>query len=66
MQAIVIQVESEGEKVVVATKPNIRSNIEVVKLPTFNREMNRVFRFLIVCRLYIRIEIRDVLVEEQV
>ena len=49
MQAIVIQVESEGEKVVVATKPNIRSNIEVVKLPTFNREMNRVFRFLIEC-----------------
>lgn len=66
MQAIVIQVESEGEKVVVATKPNIRSNIEVVKLPTFNREMNRVFRFLIACRLYIRIEIRDVLVEVQV
>jgi len=38
----------------------------VVKLQTFNVEARQVSEFLIAYRLYIRMKIRDAIVEEQV
>ena len=48
------------------SRPNIRLNIEVAKLLIFNREVSRISGFLMTCRLYIRIRMRDVIVEEQI
>ena len=42
-------------------RPNMRST---AKLLTFNGEMSKVSRFLIVYRLYIRIKIKNVLVKK--
>jgi len=50
---------------VAVSRPNTRSNIKVAKLQTFNRETSKVSEFLILYRLYIRMRIRKVLVEEQ-
>jgi len=49
---------------VVALRPNTMSNIEVVKLPTFNGNAIKVLEFIMACKLYIRMRIRDVLVEK--
>lgn len=38
----------------------------MAKPQTFNEKAGKIFMFLIVCRLYIRIKIRNNLVEEQV
>ena len=48
------------------SRPNIRLNIEVAKLLIFNRKVSRISGFLMACRLYIRIRMRDVIVEEQI
>ena len=48
------------------SRPNTGSNIEVTILQTFNRETGKILGFLMVCRLYIRIKIRDISVKEQV
>jgi len=49
-----------------ASRLNTGSNIEVTMLQMFNKETGKILGFLIVCRLYIRIKIRDISVEEQV
>jgi len=52
-----------------ATKgPNIRSNVEIAKPLVFNREARKIggYRYITVCKLYLRIRIREVLVEEQI
>ena len=48
------------------SQSNTGSNVDVVKPLTFNRNISKVLDFLIVCRLYIRIRMRDKLVEEQI
>jgi len=40
--------------------------MEVAKLPVFNREAGRVGGFIIVYRLYLRMKMREAMVEEQV
>lgn len=45
---------------------NTRSNIKVAKLPTFNRDTSKVLEFLMVYRLYIRMRMRNTLVEKQI
>ena len=45
-------------------RSNTRSNIEVAKLPVFNREAGRVGGFIMACRLYLRMRIRGATVEE--
>jgi len=47
-------------------QPNIGSNIEVAKLQTFNREAGKVLEFLIIYRLYIRMRMREAIVEKQI
>jgi len=46
--------------------PNIGSHMEVAKLAIFNREAGRVGGFIMACRLYIKIKLRENTVEEQV
>jgi len=47
-------------------KPNTGSNIEVAIPPTFNRELERVPEFMIACKLFIRMKMREEAVEKQV
>ena len=57
----------EEERVeVVALRSNIRLNIEVAIPPIFNRDTSKISEFIMACKLYIRIRIRDISVEEQV
>jgi len=51
---------------VLITQPNTRSNVDIVKLPMFSREINKILGFLMACRLFIRMKIRNELVKEQI
>jgi len=59
-----------GEAVVgvggVTEKSNTGSNIEVAKLPVFNREAGKVRGFITVYRIYLRMRIREAMVKEQI
>ena len=65
IQALIIRrVVVEAEE---ATKgSNTRSNIEIAKLLVFNREVGKIGGFITVCKLYLRIKIRETKVEEQI
>jgi len=54
----------EREEAVVALELNTRSNIKVAKPLTFNRDTSKVLEFLMACRLYIRMRMRNTLVEK--
>lgn len=56
--------EEEGE--VVVLRPNTRLNVDIAKPPTFNWNATKVSEFIMACRLYIRMRMRDVLVKKQV
>ena len=45
---------------------NIGPQMEVAKPAIFNGEVERVGEFVIACRLYLRMKMREVTVEEQV
>jgi len=45
---------------------NMRSHMEVAKLAIFNGEAGKVGGFIMVCRLFLRIKLREATVEEQV
>jgi len=45
---------------------NIRFNIKVAKPPIFNGKAEKVGGFITVCRLYLRIKLRETIVEEQI
>ena len=47
-------------------QPNTGSNIEVAKLQTFNGKISKILGFLTICKLYIRIRMREMVVEEQI
>ena len=47
-------------------KSNTESNIEVAKLLIFNKEVSRVMEFITVYRLYLRMRMKEVLIEEQI
>jgi len=57
--------EEKGAETIIS-QLNTESNIEVTKPQIFNGEVSKVLGFLTVCRLYIRIRMRDVLVKKQV
>jgi len=45
---------------------NTKLNINIAELLTFSRETNKVLGFLTVCKLYIRIRMKNASVEEQI
>ena len=47
-----------------ASKPNIGSNTEVAKLLVFNGSSEKVSDFIIACKLYIRMRMREEIVEK--
>ena len=56
----------EAELAVVISRPDIGSNVEVAKPQMFNRKASKVSGFLTLCRLYIRMRMRETIVEEQI
>jgi len=53
-------------RVTEAPRPITELNIEVAKLQIFNRTTSKVLEFLIVYKLFIRIRIRETVIEEQI
>jgi len=47
-------------------EPNTGSNVEVAKLLVFSREAEKVEGFVMACRLYLRIRMREIMVEKQI
>jgi len=47
-------------------EPSTGSNMKVTRLPMFNREASKMLEFLTACKLYIRMKMREILVEKQV
>jgi len=62
---LIAQAGLEGEEAVVF-QPNMELNIDIAKLPTFSGNIRKVLGFLTVCRLFIRIKMRNDLVKGQV
>lgn len=50
----------------IASKPRYRFQSEVAKLSLFDRDPEKIMGFVIACKLYIRIRMREKLVEELV
>jgi len=70
--AIQVQIQAlivEGAVVVgegATERSNTESNIEVAKPPVFNEEAERVEGFITVCRIYLRMRMREATVEKQI
>ena len=45
---------------------NTESHIKVAKPPVFNREAGKIGEFIIVCRLYLKMKMREAMVEERI
>lgn len=58
-----ILLAAEGAKAVVP-RPNIKSNVEVAKPQIFDGAASKVLESLIACKLFIRMRMRKVAVEE--
>jgi len=50
----------------VVPRPNTGLDIEVAKPLIFNGNASKISEFLMACRLFIRMRMRDALVEEQI
>jgi len=60
MQELLITLRGRAEP-----KPNSASQAEIVTLPLFDGEASKVGGFVIVCKLYLKMRIRESMVEEQ-
>jgi len=56
---------TQGEKEMIIPRSNTRFNSEVAKPPLFDREASKVVESIIAYRLYIKIEIMNVAIKEQ-
>ena len=66
IQALLVATEGMGSVERGVTEPNMGPHMEVAKLAIFNGEVGKVGGFVITCRLYLRMKMREVTVEEQV
>jgi len=69
LQILLVARKGAGEEdgvEVTDSRPNTRSNVDMAKPPTFNRDTIKVLDFITVYRLYIRIKMKDNLIEEQI
>jgi len=62
MQALLTATGERGRKI--AEESNTGSNIKVAKSSVFNRKTEKVGSFIIVCKLYLRMKMRGILVEK--
>lgn len=60
------ETEGEGEVKVATSELNTRFNVKVAKPPTFNRDASKISGFITTYRLYLRMRMRNTLVEEQI
>ena len=58
--------ERREEGVVEVSRPNIKLNIDIAKLLIFNGNTSKVLEFLMACKFYVRMKMKDTLVEEQI
>ena len=63
IQALLVAGEGRAERRAMGS--NTGSQMEVAKLAIFNGEAGRIEGFVIICRLYLRIKMKEVTVEEQ-
>jgi len=63
---VVEQEKEEIKGVKVAPRPNTEFNSKIAKLLTFDGDTNKAVGFVITYKLYIRIKMMEVSVEEQV
>ena len=66
IQALLVATGGTGSAERGVTEPDMGPHMEVAKLAIFNREVGKVGGFVITCRLYLRMKMREVTVEEQV
>jgi len=66
LQTLIALASIEGENAAAVLRSNTGSNVDMAKLLTSNKKAEKVSGFLIVCRLYIRMRIRNTIVEKQV
>ena len=50
----------------VVPRPNTELSIEVAKLQVFDRSVEKVLGFLMACKLFIRVKMRENVVEDQI
>jgi len=56
----------EAEVAAAVLQPNTESNVEVAKPQIFNGKVGKILGSLTICKLFIRMKIRDIVVEEQI
>jgi len=66
IQALLAATRGAGSTERGAMGPNTELHMEVAKPAIFNREAGKVGGFVIACRLYLRMKMRETTVEEQV
>jgi len=62
-QIQVLLIATAGKERVIAERSNMGPN---TKLPVFDGEVEQIRRFIIVCKSYLRMKIREILVEKQI
>ena len=63
---MIAQAGLEEERIAAISRSNTESNIKVAKLQMFNEKIGKISGFLTVCKLYIRMRIREATIKEQI